>query len=536
MSEIDNLDEKTTGILINSENFQALNLLLNKYKNKIKCCYIDPPYNTGGDGFIYKDGFSHSSWLCLLENRLLFMRDMLKKDGLFFTSIDDNEKNNLKLLCDAVLGRNNEIATIIWQKVYSPKNQSRYLSIDHEYILAYSKDIAYANIKLLPRTEEMNNRYKNPDNDPRGLWKAGDLVANEERTNGHYIIKGPKGDEFDAPPGKHWAFAKEKMMELLKDNRLYFGKNDKSIPSIKQFLSEVQQGRKGSTLFLHKEVGHTDEAKKELKRIFPQSTDLFPTVKPTRLISQLIRLVEGDDIYILDFFAGSGTTGISTLKINKTDKSNRKFILVDMEPSFSSVLKPRILRFVYSHNWKDSKPQDNNGSKKQIIKYQTLEQYEDSLNNIDFKEPTTLAKESKDYNIKYMLEFESKGSNVFLNLDALDNPFEYKLKTYDNNEFREHNVDLIETFNYIAGIDVKSIQRKLDDNEVYLIVKGYRKDKAVIIIWRNRADGFEPVRDKEFIENNILNEEYDEILINGNSLIENAKSIDEIFKTNMFRG
>jgi hypothetical protein len=199
-------------------------------------------------------------------------------------------------------------------------------------------------------------------------------------------------------------------------------------------------------------------------------------------------------------------------------------------------LGTRILKVIYSDNWKNGEPQDNKGSKKQIIKYQSLEQYEDSLNNVYFKEPPTLAKKSKNYKIKYMLEFEAKDNNVFLNLDALDNPFAYALRIEDKNEFKETNVDLIETFNYIAGIQVKSIKQLKDKKTTYVVVKGLRNEKDIVVIWRDKTEGFDPKADKKFITENILKEEYDEILVNGNSLINNAKSIDEVFKANMFRG
>ena len=173
----------------------------------------------------------------------------------------------------------------------------------------------------------MNARYKNPDDDPRDVWKSGDLVSNEERKNGHYIIVGPKGDKFNAPAGKHWSFSQETMLELQKANRLFFGKGGNSFPSLKQFLSEVQQGRKASTLFRHEEVGHTDEAKKELKNFFEQSENLFPTPKPTRLIKQILRLINNQNAIVLDFMAGSGTTGHAVLELNKEDTGNRQFIL-----------------------------------------------------------------------------------------------------------------------------------------------------------------------------------------------------------------
>ena len=202
---------------------------------------------------------------------------------------------------------------------------------------------------------------------------------------------------------------------------------------------------------------------------------------------------------------------------------------------FETLTKPRVLKIIYSSNWKDGKPQDNKGSRKQIVKYQVLEQYEDSLNNIGFREPSDLAKKSKNYKLKYMLEFESKDSNIFLNLDALDNFFDYKLKIKEGDEFKEKSIDLVETFNYIAGIEVESMEKLKDGNADYVIVKGLRDRGKVIVIWRNKDDDFDPKKDREFAVKKILKDQYDEIFVNGNSLIDGAKSIDEIFKKNMFR-
>ncbi len=321
-------------ILIEGENYHSLSVLNYTHKKKIDVIYIDPPYNTGNKDFIFNDNYvdqddsyRHSKWLGFMEKRLILAKTLIHKKGVIFISIDDNEAAQLKLLCNHIFNEKNFVATIVWQKVYSPKNQAKRISSDHEYVLVYAKDINNLDFDLLPRTEEMNKRYKNPDNDQRGRWKPGDLIANEERKNGHYKIIGPKGDKFDAPPGKHWGFSKEKMMELIKDNRIYFGKFGRAIPSLKQFLSEVQQGRKASTLFFHKEAGHTDEGKKELKSFFEQSERLFSTPKPTRLIKQLLKLVENKNATVLDFFVGSGTTGQAVLELNKSDGGVRQFIL-----------------------------------------------------------------------------------------------------------------------------------------------------------------------------------------------------------------
>lgn len=325
---------KLVNILIEGDNYHSLAVLNFTHREAVDLIYIDPPYNTGNNDFIYndkfvdkEDSFRHSKWLSFMEKRLKLSRFLLKETGAIFISIDDNEQAPLKMLCDEIFGEQNFVSTIIWQRAYSPKNQSRHISIDHEYILVYAKDIEHLEIQLLPRTDKMNARYKNPDNDPRGVWKSGDLVANEERKTGHYVITGPKGHKFNSPAGKHWSYSQNKMFELQKDNRLYFGKNGDAFPSLKQFLDEVQQGRKASTLFLHEEVGHNDEAKKELKDFFEQSDELFSTPKPTRLIKQILQLIGNKNAIILDFMAGSGTTGQAVLALNKEDGGKRSFIL-----------------------------------------------------------------------------------------------------------------------------------------------------------------------------------------------------------------
>jgi len=357
-----------TNILIEGDNYHALSVLNYTHQGKIDLIYIDPPYNTGNKDFIYNDKFvdaedpyRHSKWISFMEKRLMLAKHLLKKDGVIFISIDDNEQSQLKLLCNEVFNERNFVATIIWQRAYSPKNQSKRISVDHEYILAYAKNIEFLDFKLLPRTEKMNARYKNPDKDPRGNWKSGDLVASEERRYGHYIITGPHGNKFDAPPGKHWSFGQETMMEYLRDKRLYFGKDGKAFPSLKQFLNEVQQGRKASTLFFHDQAGHNDEAKKELKEFFEQSEDLFSTPKPTRLIKQLMSLLNNNNAVVLDFMAGSGTTGQAVLDLNKEDGSSRQFILcTNNENSIcSDVCYPRIKKVITGY--KTSKGQKVQG-------------------------------------------------------------------------------------------------------------------------------------------------------------------------------
>jgi adenine-specific DNA-methyltransferase len=265
--------------------------------------------------------------------RLFLAKNLLREDGVIFISIDDNEVHNLRALCNEVFGEENFISQAGWQKVYSPKNQARHLSNDYEYVLIYCKQIIGFNVGLLPRTEEMNKRYSNPDNDPRGDWKAGDLVAAGERKGGHYIVKNPiSGKEYDVPSGKHWAFSEDTMKTLLAENRITFGKNGDSFPSFKQFLSEVKQGRVPSSLLSYKDYGHTDEAKKDFIKLFgEEGRTIFETLKPIRLIKNLALIGDTDsDSIILDFFAGSATTAHAVMDLNKEDGGNRKFICVQL--------------------------------------------------------------------------------------------------------------------------------------------------------------------------------------------------------------
>jgi adenine-specific DNA-methyltransferase len=354
--------DNTENIYIEGDNLEVLKLLQESYLGKIKMIYIDPPYNTWKD-FVYKDNFTqdtdefkvesglvdennnrlianpetsgryHSDWLSMMYPRLKLARNLLTDDGAIFISIDENEIDNISKICNEIFGEVNRISLAGWQKVYSPKNQARFLSNDYEYVVIYAKNIETFKVGLLPRTAEMDKRYKNPDNDPRGVWKGGDLVAAGERSGGHYIIKNPhNGEEFDVPSGKHWAFSETKMREMLIDNRIHFGKSNNSFPSFKQFLSEVKQGRVASSFFSYSDYGHTDEAKKDFIKLFgEEGRTIFETLKPVKLITNLCRIANtiNEDI-ILDFFSGSGTTAQSILQLNSEEINKRKFILVQL--------------------------------------------------------------------------------------------------------------------------------------------------------------------------------------------------------------
>jgi len=308
-------DKNSENMLIHGDNLLALKALEQDYTGKIKCIYIDPPYNTGGAFEHYDDGLEHSVWLSLMKPRLEMLHRLLSNDGSLWISIDDDECHYLKVLCDEVFGRINFVANVIWEKKYSPQNDAKWLSDSHDHILVYAKRKEIWKPKLLPRTEEMDNRYKNPDNDPRGVWKSSDLSVKTPNPRDIYPITTPSGRVVSPPESRSWVVSKERFEELLKDNRIWFGKDGNNVPSIKRFLSEVQGGTVSKTIWFRNEVGDNQEAKKEVK-VF-NNNDVFTTPKPERLIERIITLSSDPEDLILDSFLGSGTTAAVAHKMGR---------------------------------------------------------------------------------------------------------------------------------------------------------------------------------------------------------------------------
>lgn len=317
-------DPDTENILIHGDNLLALKALEKKHDGQVKCIYIDPPYNTGSAFEHYDDNLEHSQWLNLMRPRLEILKNLLSDDGSIWISIDDDEGHYLKVLCDDIFGRNNFVSTVVWQKIHSIKNDAKYLSQNHDFVLVYAKNKEMISFNLLPRTEEMNSRYKNLDDDPRGPWQSGDLVANEERVNGYYDVVSPKtGKVFNVPQGKHWVYSQENMQKMIEDNRIWFGKDGTAFPRKKRFLSEVMDGRKGDTWWISNEVGHNQEAKREIIKIFGNQ-HIFATPKPERLIERVIHLATNKGDLVLDSFLGSGTTAAVAHKMG------RRYIGIEM--------------------------------------------------------------------------------------------------------------------------------------------------------------------------------------------------------------
>jgi len=310
-------DPDTDNMLIHGDNLLALKALEQEFAGQVKCVYIDPPYNTGSAFEHYNDNLAHSTWLSLMVPRLRILRSLLAENGTIWISIDDDEGHYLKVICDELFGRENFVSTVLWQKIHSIKNDAKYLSQNHDFILVYAKNKSMINFNLLQRTEEMNNRYKNPDNDPRGPWQSGDLVANEERTNGYYDVISPTtGRVFNVQQGKHWVYSQENMEQMIAENRIWFGSDGTAFPRKKRFLSEVMDGRKGDTWWTSSEVGHNQEAKREIIKLFGKE-HIFATPKPERLIERILTLGSNEGDLVLDSFLGSGTTAAVAHKMGR---------------------------------------------------------------------------------------------------------------------------------------------------------------------------------------------------------------------------
>ncbi|MCZ2158772.1 site-specific DNA-methyltransferase [Bartonella sp. 220] len=334
MSAQDIFDNK----LIFGDNLLALKALEQEYMGKVKCIYIDPPYNTGNAFEHYEDGLEHSIWLSLMRDRLELLHRLLADNGSIWISIDDDEQAYLKVMMDEIFGRQNFVNNVIWQKKYAPQNDAKWLSDNHDFVMVYAKDKTIWHPNLLPRSSDMDARYKNPDNDPRGSWKSGDLSVKRVTPKDIYEITTPSGRRVMPPNGRSWAISKSKFYELLEDNRIWFGPTGSNVPSLKRFLSEVKNGIVSMTIWLYEEVGHNQDAKKEVK-VF-NSDNVFATPKPERLIERIIQLATNPGDLVLDSFAGSGTTGAVSHKMG------RKWIMIELGEHCHTHIIPRLKQVI----------------------------------------------------------------------------------------------------------------------------------------------------------------------------------------------
>ncbi|MDT3977094.1 site-specific DNA-methyltransferase, partial [Staphylococcus saprophyticus] len=350
--QVNSLDANDN-LIIKGNNLIALHSLKKRYTNKVNLVYIDPPYNTGNDTFQYNDRFNHASWLTFMKNRLEIAYNLLNDNGVICLNIDDDEAHYLKILLDEIFGRENFVSNVIWQKKFSPQNDATYFSDMHDHILIYSKNKKQLNINLLPRTADMDKRYKNPDNDPRGVWASSDLTVKTYSEEYDYPITTPSGKVINPPKSRCWRTSKGSFEKLKEENRIWFGENGDNVPRLKRFLTDVKQGMTPTTIWLHNEVAHNQEARKEITNLI--ENDDFATPKPEKLLKRIIHLFTNADDLILDFFMGSATTQAVAHKMN------RQYIGIEQMDYINSVSVLRLQKVIEGEQGGISKDVDWQG-------------------------------------------------------------------------------------------------------------------------------------------------------------------------------
>ncbi|MCD4825846.1 MAG: site-specific DNA-methyltransferase [Phycisphaerae bacterium] len=543
LSKFEDADENTDGILVCSENLQALNLCHPRYRKEVGCVYIDPPYNTEEDRqegkFIYKDSFEQSSWACLMKDRIVLAYNMLKDEGVFFSSIDHHEIAVLKMIFELVFTRKNFEGLITWRRRHNqPNDKTKMIGMVSEYLLAYarhSRELKKAGVGKL----DLTGSFSNPDNDPRGDWASKPWKVGSDQSGTRYKIISPMGKVLD----EAWMGDENTYKLLLADNRIIFPRKGEGYPRKKYFKTErEEEGQCATNWWGHEYFGHNAGANNTLTTLFGVK-NRFSNPKPVELVRGVIQVAGRKVALILDYFAGSGTTGHAVINLNREDDGKRKYILVEMGDHFDTVLKPRIEKVVYSKDWKNGKPVSREGVS-HMFKYIRLESYEDALANIELQrtgsQQLLLDKAEgfrESYMLKYMLDVESRGSQTLLNIENFDDPWNYKLLVGAGSvgETKPVNVDLVETFNWLLGLKVKHIDRISG----FQVVEGENpKGEKVLVIWRKIRDLDEGDPSKIAVarekanhdleaffrkqQYNTLDSEFDVIYVNGDNNLMNV--------------
>ncbi|MDR3300014.1 MAG: site-specific DNA-methyltransferase [Candidatus Accumulibacter sp.] len=557
IASMDNLDERTGGVLVHSENFQALRLLQERYREQVKCVYIDPPYNSEQDrskgNFIYKDTFEHSSWLAMIYEITLSAIELLRSDGLLYTSIDDNEVHRLREVYESIFGSENFEGHIHWRRRHNqPNDKTKLLGLVAEHILVYAKKSQSLKASGIGKLDITGN-FTNPDNDTRGEWASKPWKAGSDQSGSRYTIITPKGAALD----EEWMGEKATYQELLTDNRIIFPRGGDGMPRKKYFKSErEEEGQSATNWWEHYQFGHNQGANDCMTGLFGEK-NLFSNPKPMELVRGVVKLSHDKERnVILDYFAGSGTTGHAVLNLNREDNGSRKYILVEMGEYFNTVTLPRMKKVVYSADWKNGKPANRSTGVSHLMKYITLESYEDALSNVtlDDKKHELVNLFGEDYLIHYMLGAEGN----LLDLDAFANPFRYKLKINENNETKEKVIDICETFNYLLGLSVKrqsaiaafnavadpngeyegAVRLEQDNGGEYGFrqIEGKLPDgKCALVIWRTVTTDLlksNAALDAYFLKHRVnpADREFDVIYVNGDNNLENLRPDDETWK------
>ncbi len=550
LGEFDNLDEETNGLLINSENFQALNLMQEKYKEKVKAIYIDPPYNAKSSEILYKNSFKHASWLSLISDRILYSKELLNSNnGVFNIAIDENEQEFLGIMLSQIFENYNKTCVTIVHNASGQQGENFSYTNEYSYFL-YPKNgkfigfenrpIEEADIRgLRDVTGEDSKREaaKNcfypifiKDNKIIGF---GDVCkddfhpnVNEKNENGITAVYpiDPQGVE------RKWRFARQTVENIINQLKVNYIKN-RDVYDIQRIKTEFNF----KTVWTDSKYFANNQGTQILNNIIGKELFSFP--KSIYTVKDSLKAIEFGSInnYFLDYFAGSGTTGHATIKLNREDGGNRKYILVEMGTYFNTVTKPRIQKVIYTDNWKNGKPQDTAGIS-QMFKYQVLESYEDTLNNLQLSKSSRdglfqfSEAAQEDYLLNYMLDVETQ--DHLFNIQMFRNPFNYQLKVTENNELVPTKVDLVETFNYLIGLYVERMQRVGD---IKFVEGKTREGIKTLVIWRNLETTTNEETAQRFrkIYNSVRSSEFDHIYINGDHHFDNIRTGEDTFKVKL---
>jgi len=577
LASFENLDEMTDGLLVHGENWQALNLLLEKYRERVKCIYIDPPYNSPSTEIIYKNNYKHSTWACLIHDRLERGYVLLAANRGICVAIDDHEMERLKYLLEQLYSN---VEIIVVRSNPAGRSTPKGFSVNHEYAIFSWKAAETVVAGKLPHSEKQASRYKERDeigpyewvnfrkhgglrrespqmfypifvDKGRQTWRIPKMKWDDTR-NEWRLLEKPQNNEIVLLPideqrqERRWKWSIERLAQSPTEVKIDFDKNGNPALYIKS--RKPPEGVTPPTWWDKKEYSATDWGTRTLKALFG-SLGTFDYPKAVSLISDCIRVacssIEGSNTFILDYFAGSGTTAHAVINLNREDGGRRKFILVEMAHYFDTVLLPRIKKVTFTPEWKGGKPKrpatrEEFERSPRIVKVIRLESYEDALNNITFDEASgqkALDLFGDEYLLRYMLRWESKKSETLLDVEQLQSPFSYKLHIHRDGQTREQSVDLPETFNYLIGLDVEMRRVEYDGGRRYLVYRGVmRQGRKVTVIWRETKnwtlEDYE--RDAAFVAEQGLTEGADEVFVNGDSYIPDAQSLDGLFKARMF--
>lgn len=555
-SSLSDFDSHINGTLIHSDNFQALNLLQARYREQVKCIYIDPPYNLDKKkekDFLYKDKFKHSSWISFMWDRLLKGNDLVN-DAILFASIDENENLYFQAILNDIFGAGNFIADLIWQNKTGGGNDSTHIAIEHEYIKCFSTNKELTKPFFEPYKEDYLKRYKEKDELGRFYWDTFRRKSGKQ----YYAITCPDGqileyDELGNPIS--WLRSEERFLSDLAIGDIKFEqKSDKSWSIF--FKQRLPEGKKPRSILNNS--GKTSDGSDEQLNLFKKI--IFPNAKPSSLIKDLISYPSNSDL-ILDYFGGSGTTAHAVINLNREDNGNRQYILVEQGEYFDTVLKPRVQKVIYSKAWKEGKPVAEGGAENlqgvpQIVKVLKLESYEDTLNNLELRRSDLFdhlpENAQQDYLLNYMLNIDSRGS--LLNISHFEKPFDYGLNisTTSAGAYEWQKVDLVETFNYLIGAKVINVDDKRVEQgfvSVECRLPNQSADEKTLIFWRDCErvdyDGLQAQFDRLGI--NPADSEYSQVYVNGDHTLETVwdgeqsgslkiVSIEDAFLSLMFEG